>query len=589
MRWLALLLLTQSSLVHVALSSSEPKENKSVALRIIHITDVYTLENFPSLKTLIAEKQQEHGIAKTVSLLSGDFLMPYLLSSVDGGKGMMSMVNAVGIDYLTWGNHEKDLPHQQLLEREREFKGVWINTNMQSHESFGNSNCQVDYDVIAIQNQDHVRQIALLGILTNSKSLYPPGSFNGAVIDDPWESMNHYNNMLAGSVDLVLPICHLYEAQDARTAAEFDFPLILGGHDHHPVDRIINGTRLLKPGSDAQYARVIDISWNGPTDTKPIIASELLYVQDYASDGQLQRMTERAYRVLDPLRQTQLGIIPENFRPLSSKGARSNRVSVASFFGSIVRDALRVDAFIAKGGNIRGSRNYRDDEQFTLELLRTELENVDIYITELPGSILRVALRETWTQPGTGWFQYDARVLVDDVGYVVSVNGEQLDPNRMYVIATMEDFFRSRDGPSIGLYYEANPDRKPTESHGPVYDVILKHMAEQWWQRLFSIVDTDSSGSIDDDEFAVIDVNGNRNLDHHDVMDSLQRMVGLQTHEGENTLVDYVLVTAGGINSTAGVSLLDVNELQSRKVSSSQRMFHAINETTSASGCDSKL
>jgi 2',3'-cyclic-nucleotide 2'-phosphodiesterase (5'-nucleotidase family) len=588
MRWLALLLLTQSSLVNIA-SSSVQDQDLSVALQIIHITDVYTLENFASLKTLIAEKQQEHGITKTVSLLSGDFLMPYLLSSVDGGKGMMGMVNAVGIDYLTWGNHEKDLPHHQLLEREREFNGVWINTNMQSHESFEDSKCQVDYDVIAIQNGDHVRQIALLGILTNSKSLYPPGSFNGAVIDDPWESMSHYNDMLAGNVDLVLPICHLYEAQDERTAAEFDFPLILGGHDHHPVDRIINGTRLLKPGSDAQYARVIDISWNSPTDPKPIISSELLHVQDYVPDEQLQRLAERAYRVLDPLRQTQLGIIPDYFRPLSSKGARSNRVSVASFLGSIVRDALGVDAFIAKGGNIRGSRHYRDDEQFTLELLRSELENVDIYKTQLPGSILRVGLRETWTQPGTGWFQHDAGVLTDDEGFVVSVNGEQLDPNRTYVIATMADFFRSRDGPSIGAYYETNPERVPNQSHGPVYHVILRHMAEQWWRRIFNILDIDSSGFMDDDEFAIIDVNGNRKLDRCDVMDSLQRILGLQTYEGENTLVDYVLVVAGGINSTVGISLLDVNEMQAGKVSSSQWAVHTINKTTSSSGCDSNL
>ncbi len=45
--------------------------------------------------------------------------------------------------------------------------------------------------------------------------------------------------------DMVLPLCHLYEFQDERTCREFDFPIILSGHDHHRVDRVVNGTRLV--------------------------------------------------------------------------------------------------------------------------------------------------------------------------------------------------------------------------------------------------------------------------------------------------------------------------------------------------------
>ena len=76
-------------------------------------------------------------------MLTGDFLAPYLLSSFDKGVGMMSMLNKTPIDYLTWGNHEHDLDHVDVTKREKEYKGVWINSNMQSHESFKDSTCQV--------------------------------------------------------------------------------------------------------------------------------------------------------------------------------------------------------------------------------------------------------------------------------------------------------------------------------------------------------------------------------------------------------------------------------------------------------------
>ena len=39
---------------------------------------------------------------RVVSMLTGDFLAPYLLSSIDAGKGMMDAINATPIDYLTW-------------------------------------------------------------------------------------------------------------------------------------------------------------------------------------------------------------------------------------------------------------------------------------------------------------------------------------------------------------------------------------------------------------------------------------------------------------------------------------------------------
>lgn len=41
--------------------------------------------------------------------------MPYLLSSLDGGEGMMAMLKET-VDFLTWGNHETDLDHEQVCD-----------------------------------------------------------------------------------------------------------------------------------------------------------------------------------------------------------------------------------------------------------------------------------------------------------------------------------------------------------------------------------------------------------------------------------------------------------------------------------------
>ena len=37
--------------------------------------------------------------------------------------------------------------------------------------------------------------------------------------------------------------------------------MVLSGHDHHRVDEVVDGTRLLKPGLDAIYATVLTMEW----------------------------------------------------------------------------------------------------------------------------------------------------------------------------------------------------------------------------------------------------------------------------------------------------------------------------------------
>lgn len=153
-----------------------------------------------------------------------------------------------------------------------------------------------------------------------------------------------------------LPLCHLYEWQDDVTAERFDFPLVLGGHDHHPVDRVINGTRMLKPGQDAHVATVIDIRWpDGGAGTEPVITANHLKTVHWPREPALQEIVTESYSVLDHLRQTQLAAVPPAFRPFVSTPVREARVSVATYLCTAIRDAL---ALFAEEPGVRQRRHY---------------------------------------------------------------------------------------------------------------------------------------------------------------------------------------------------------------------------------------
>ena len=69
---------------------------------------------------------------------------------------------------------------------------VWINSNMQSHESFTKCACQAEYEVIELQGTTGTRRVGLVAVLSNEANLYKPGAFGGAEIEDPWETLEFY-------------------------------------------------------------------------------------------------------------------------------------------------------------------------------------------------------------------------------------------------------------------------------------------------------------------------------------------------------------------------------------------------------------
>lgn len=242
---------------------------------------------------------------------------------------------------------------------------------MQTHDAM---RYQIPYEVIEVESSDgsQKRRIGLVAVLSNDPKLYKhfkkPGAFGGAKIDDPWDTLRKYKELLEDfeECDLVVPLEHLYVPENKKTCEEFDFPVILSGHDHHRVDFVHNGTRVIKPGMDGTHATVLEITWPDAQSESPRIRSSFCPVRKFQPCPVLQAKCESAYKVLDPLRNTELAAIPERYRPLSSKRAREEVCTMGQLICSMLKSSLEmtlsndnaqhttVDAVILMGGNIRG-------------------------------------------------------------------------------------------------------------------------------------------------------------------------------------------------------------------------------------------
>lgn len=80
-------------------------EDGACKLKFVFVNDVYLIDGFARYATA---KRIESGFADlTVGVLSGDFLSPSVLSSLDKGVAIVNCMNASGIDYVCLGMQSK--------------------------------------------------------------------------------------------------------------------------------------------------------------------------------------------------------------------------------------------------------------------------------------------------------------------------------------------------------------------------------------------------------------------------------------------------------------------------------------------------
>jgi 2',3'-cyclic-nucleotide 2'-phosphodiesterase (5'-nucleotidase family) len=554
-----------------------PETSSQVKLTVLQITDVYTLENLASFKTMVdtAKKigiTKDNESSKVISMLTGDFLAPYLLSSLDRGAGMMNALNKIPLDYLTWGNHEADIDHKTVCKHVRNFKGTWLNSNMKDHAAMES---QKDFDIIELTSADgsNKRRIGLVAVLSNDPSLYgsfeDPGAFGGATIDDPWETLREYKAKLEAepyNCDVILPLEHLYVPENYRTCREFDFPVILSGHDHHQVDEVVEGTRLLKPGQDALQATALEIIWddsNAPRN-KPTISARFVSCSDYIPDRQLQEQNERAYDVLLPMHNTELARIPPAFEPLSSVNARGCVCTMGKFICSLLKSSLnvkgrkrrhQVDAVILMGGNIRGGTDYEPGSFFSLEALESEIKaEEEIAIVPIPGLLLSQGIQSTQLgDPVPGWFQYDSGIEQDpDTKEVTKVNGEPLEHERIYYVATKISDLINGESPPLTEYFLAHPELKPPEgSYVNVQAELMTYCARNLWRKIwdgtrdgwmptsFPFWGQESPEALQE-RMKRLDSDGDGDISVEDIQAALRDIVGISVHDDTLALAEFV-------------------------------------------------
>jgi 2',3'-cyclic-nucleotide 2'-phosphodiesterase (5'-nucleotidase family)/Ca2+-binding EF-hand superfamily protein len=503
-------------------------------LRIIQINDVYELDAFPNLSTLIQQHSKQSTCTgldadvtkspdKMLVVCAGDFLAPSVLSSIDKGAGMVDCLEAVGVTHVCLGNHENDVGDLALKERILTSKFTWINTNVPTLNDILGVNT-IPHDVVVVSNGTTTKNVGMLGLLTHDPSLYFPDSFGGATIEPilPFTEtyMTQFRLQADINVDVMIAMTHQSIAEDRAFCTHFGgevFPVIMGGHDHEAFDEIVRDARIIKAGSDAENAAVIDLQWDDESsDAAPTVSVKILPTSDFAPDPLVAKKVQAHNKILQELERSPLFAL-RNWKPpcgtaFSTANNRMGPSTGSTALATMLRMGMRAHCAIMNAGSMRGNKEYYPETYFFWSDLKAEIPfPTQMVACFMPGRVLEATIRSS--RQGSrqnppvskgGYLHACNNIQYNDETQCIEMIGKApFHPENDYLTTLPLEFFRGIDNHEPLLKWAKETGVDPTlDSEIPAKIVLVEIFSAMVWMHLgsFEEIDRDSDGVLTRDE-----------------------------------------------------------------------------------------
>lgn len=329
-RLLALLLIA-------AIWGCAPKERKIV---IISTNDTHSaIDMFPMLATLVDSLRTENSDVLLVH--AGDWSTgnPYADLYPQRGYPNIALMNRLGYDMATLGNHEFDNGTDTLAARLAAAQFPIIVANMETNGSLPQPEAFRVIDIAGVK-------LGFLGLITVTPAGHPDGfasSFGRATFTEPVATARDLA-FLADSADLFIGLTHIgFEVDSLLALAVPEMGLIIGGHSHTLLPdggKMIGKTLVTQTGDKLRYAGVTTITVNRKgeiTDITNQLVDLSALRPDQATEAVVQRFkSEGEYG-------TEIGTATDYF----------NKNAVMSLYADALREAAGADVAIANRGGVR--------------------------------------------------------------------------------------------------------------------------------------------------------------------------------------------------------------------------------------------
>ena len=524
---LALLLsvvMSLSLLVSTAWAEDPVTQDLAGKTVILHTNDVHgAIQDYAKVAALKADYEKRGADVYLVD--AGDFSQGSVYVSLNKGADAVTMLNAVGYDYVTLGNHEFDYGAQQLADNLKNANFDILCSNVLDADGDPAADEAVTSEV-----EGSGLKIGFFGLATpETKTKANPALIKGLTFlsgEALYKCAQEDIDWLKGqNVDVIICLTHLGVDKESQPNTSYDLyknttgiDFIIDGHSHTVMTKGPNGEPIQSTGTALANVGVIIID----NATKKIESNELVpiwhtekkdgksvTVYDYKKED--ATVAEAAKAIMDPIDAAYGEVFAESDVDLNGAKAPGNRTEETNL-GDLITDAMMwaiktkapsVDmtnaVAITNGGGIRAAINKGN---ITKKDINTVLPfGNTLAVVYVKGSELLEALEaSTYCTPeAVGGFPQFAGMEVElniapkydknakeypgseyfgpkSINRITikSINGKAFDPNATYAVITNN--FMAAGGDT---YYAFAAAKEQFDTGLPLDEILMEYITRE--------------------------------------------------------------------------------------------------------------
>lgn len=306
---------------------------------------------------------------------SGDFAQGNTVGSLTKGEAIVRIMNAVGYDYLTIGNHEFDytVPQMQHLSELLTAKTLCCNFSRYEQDNDDKDDDRDDDDLYpAYEVKDFGgTKVGFIGVATPSTFRSSTPTYfiddNGNLLynfhqTDTYECVQEaVNDAREEGAEIIIVLSHLGDDPEVAysrglIAATHGIDVVLDGHAHHVLnERLVNdrgdSVTLSSTGTKFAYIGRLTIDTDNRVTTELLPISDCHRVNQAVQDTVLAIQQELEARVNAPVGTTAFALADRDNQ--DNRLVRKQETNLGDFMADVARYTTGANIGVCNGGGLR--------------------------------------------------------------------------------------------------------------------------------------------------------------------------------------------------------------------------------------------
>ena len=464
----------------------------TATVTIVHINDVYEITpveggksgGLARVASVLASA--EAGPSPVIATLGGDYLSPTVIGTarVNGepiaGAQMVDVLNAVGIDWATFGNHEFDVTEAQFRARMKEARFTTVSTNVT--DAAGRPFDGVPTSaVVTVEAGGRTLRIGLIGVTIDSTKK-PWVTYR-----DPIEAARAELAKLKGRTDAIVALTHLPLGLDVDFVSALpEVDVALGGHEHEnwQLRRGPRFTPIVKADANARSAAIVSLTFGAPGE-RAVVSSRLQVIDDTIADHPAVLPVVEKWVAIGNDAWRRDGFDPTRALAVTSEPLDGRESTVRNRPGAlttlivsaVAREAGSPDVALFNGGSVRIDDVLAPGPVTEYDVIRVLPFGGRLVSASFQGALLSRVLETGQNNQGLGGYLHTLGATWADGAW--QVGGKVIDPVAWYTVA-LPEFLLTGGEVNLGFLTRTNPQVRAVRELRDVRRAVIDELVRTY-------------------------------------------------------------------------------------------------------------